>query len=345
LIKDVGLGTFGRVVQAIDLNHKRDIKRDERQNHRDRRDRKSKIKMEDTVAIKIVRNVKRYHESALIEADILKDVNTRGGRGQSLCAVLLRQFDLNGHYCLVFECLGRSLYDFMKTHGFKAFPLFCVSDFARQLLDVLDFIHSFGLIHTDLKPENILLMSNKERPYRLPDGSDQQVPASTSIKLIDFGGATYDRDKKSTIINTRQYRAPEVILGLGWSIPSDLWSAGCIIAELYKGELLFATHDNSEHLALIERVIGGLPLEMVSRSKEFGTRIFDAHGWHKMDTLSSESKSHVRKAAVLEMNVKGNDKDSGFASLLRDLLTINPDQRASAGNALRNSFFDDKNKE
>jgi serine/threonine protein kinase len=94
----------------------------------------------------------------------------------------------------------------MKTHGFKAFPLFCVRDFARQLLDVLDFIHSFGLIHTDLKPENILLNSNKERPYRLPDGSDQQVPAFTSIKLIDFGGATYDRDKKSTVINTRQYR-------------------------------------------------------------------------------------------------------------------------------------------
>lgn len=345
LIKDVGLGTFGRVVQAIDLNHKRDFKRDERQNHRDRRDRKSKVKMEDTVAIKIVRNVKRYHESALIEADILKDVNSRGGRGQSLCAVLLRHFDLNGHCCLVFECLGRSLYDFMKTHGFKAFPLFCVRDFARQLLDVLDFIHSFGLIHTDLKPENILLNSNKERPYRLPDGSDQQVPAFTSIKLIDFGGATYDRDKKSTVINTRQYRAPEVILGLGWSTPSDLWSAGCIIAELFKGELLFATHDNSEHLALIERIIGRLPLDMVSRSKEFGTRIFDTHGWHKMENLTSESKSHIRKAPVLEMNVKGKDVNSGFASLLRDLLTINPDHRASAGNALRNSFFDDRNKE
>lgn len=62
------------------------------------------------------------------------------------------------------------------------------------------------------------------------------------MAVIDFGGATYDDDEhKSTIVNTRQYRAPEVILEVGWSFPSDLWSAGCIISELYTGDLLFAT--------------------------------------------------------------------------------------------------------
>lgn len=65
--------------------------------------------------------------------------------------------------------------------------------------------------------------------------------SSLAIVVIDFGGATYDDESKSSIINTRQYRSPEVILGLGWSYPSDIWSAGCIIAELYLGELLFAT--------------------------------------------------------------------------------------------------------
>lgn len=337
LIKEVGVGTFGRVVQAVDIRQKGDIKIPSR-GGRDRRDRKYRIKMEDTVAIKIVRNVKRYYDSALIEAQILKDVNNQGGRGKSLCAVLLTEFDLHGHHCLVFECLGRSLYDFMKTHGFKPFPLFCVRDFARQLLDVLDFIHSMGLIHTDLKPENILLKSNKERPYRLPDGSDQQVPASTAIKLVDFGGATYDRDRKKTsIINTRQYRAPEVILGLGWSIPSDLWSAGCIIAELYKGELLFATHDNVEHLALIEKVIGRFPIRMIEDSKEFGP-VFDREGWHKLD-LSSSSKEHVRKNVDLQTMVKEKDQASGIASLLKSLLSVDPDQRASASDALSSNFF------
>ena len=68
------------------------------------------------------------------------------------------------------------------------------------------------------------------------------LPCSHSqMPVIDFGGATYDTDHKSSIVNTRQYRAPEVILGLGWSMPSDCWSVGCIAAELYHGELLFAT--------------------------------------------------------------------------------------------------------
>ena len=102
-----------------------------------------------------------------------------------------------------------------------------------------------------IQPENILLMNNEETTYRSWDGSSQRIPVSTKVKIIDFGGATYNNEKKSSIINTRQYRAPEVILGWGWSYPSDLWSAGSIIAECYVGELLFATHDNAEHLALM----------------------------------------------------------------------------------------------
>ena len=70
---------------------------------------------------------------------------------------------------------------------------------------------------------------------------ERAEPYCTDVKLIDFGGATYDNDSKSTIITTRQYRAPEVMLGLSWSFPADIWSAACIIGELYLGDLFFAT--------------------------------------------------------------------------------------------------------
>jgi dual specificity protein kinase CLK2/3 len=76
-------------------------------------------------------------------------------------------------------------------------------------------------VHTDLKPENILLLDDNERTYR-----GRTIPANSRVKVIDFGGATYDDEKKSHVVNTRQYRAPEVILGTGWSMPSDLWSIG-----------------------------------------------------------------------------------------------------------------------
>lgn len=81
-------------------------------------------------------------------------------------------------------------------------------------------------------------------------------PVDTRIRLIDFGGATFQDDHHSRIINTRQYRAPEVLLGLGWSYASDCFSIGCILPELFTGELLFGTHEDLEHLALMEKVLG-----------------------------------------------------------------------------------------
>ena len=101
------------------------------------------------------------------------------------------------------------------------------------------------LVHTDLKLENVLLRKlGVKKPQPDSDGRCQLGRDEADIVVIDFGGATYDDERKSSIVNTRQYRAPEVILNLGWSTPSDLWSAGCI-SQLGKGERLFA---GIEHL-------------------------------------------------------------------------------------------------
>lgn len=84
----------------------------------------------------------------------------------------------------------------------------------------------------------------------------------TDIRLIDFGSATFDHEHHSTIVSTRHYRAPEVILEMGWSQPCDVWSIGCIMFELYVGTTLFQTHDNREHLAMMERILGTIPYRM-----------------------------------------------------------------------------------
>ena len=210
VIREVGVGTFGRVLECTDLSRTNEQKKQ-----------RSRPEQSDTVAIKVVRNIKRYYKSAKIEADILTDVNRKGGRGLSHCVVMHETFSFDGHYCMVFESLGSSLYDFMKRQRYQPYPPNLVYDFARQLLEALEFIHSFKLIHTDLKPENILLVNDREVKEK-----GYWIPESTKIKVIDFGGATYDNERKSSIVNTRQYRAPEVILGNGWSMESDMWSAG-----------------------------------------------------------------------------------------------------------------------
>ena len=86
-----------------------------------------------------------------------------------------------------------------------------------------------------------------------------RVPRSSDVRVIDFGSATFDDAHHSAVVSTRHYRAPEVILGLGWTYPADIWSAGCILVELATGDALFQTHENLEHLAMMESVLGPMP--------------------------------------------------------------------------------------
>jgi dual specificity protein kinase CLK2/3 len=180
--------------------------------------------------------------------------------------------------------------------------------------------------------ENILLVSDK-----VVDFEGQRVPASTRLKLIDFGGSCYDHEKKSSVINTRQYRAPEVMLGTGWSMPSDIWSLGCILVELYEGELLFGTHDSVEHLALIERIIGLFPYWMIHEAKRgkqhvLADEAFDSAGYHRLDrVLSPDSFEYVRTSRPLNRLSRRN---GWFFELVLRMLVIDPDKRARADDCL-----------
>ena len=85
----------------------------------------------------------------------------------------------------------------------------------------------------------------------------RRVLLDSEIRLIDFGSATFDDEYHSSVVSTRHYRAPEIILNLGWSFPCDIWSIGCILVEFFTGDALFQTHDNLEHLAMMEAVCNG----------------------------------------------------------------------------------------
>ena len=130
-------------------------------------------------------------------------------------------------------------------------------------------MHDLKLVHTDLKPENILLVGNAYQAFtynrEIPSSSitqprtakSRRVLLDTEIRLIDFGSATFEEEYHSSVVSTRHYRAPEIILNLGWSFPCDIWSIGCILVEFFTGDALFQTHDNLEHLAMMETVCSG----------------------------------------------------------------------------------------
>jgi dual specificity tyrosine-phosphorylation-regulated kinase 2/3/4 len=94
-----------------------------------------------------------------------------------------------------------------------------------------------------LKPENILLKS----------------PDKSGIKLIDFGSSCFQTERIYTYIQSRFYRAPEIILGIPYTMGIDMWSFGCILAELYTGFPLFPGENEQEQLALIMEVRGVPP--------------------------------------------------------------------------------------
>merc|ERR1719277_2159029 len=148
------------------------------------------------------------------------------------------------------------------------------------------------MTHTDLKVENVLLVSAEppvsttfprhaewerlrriEEPNSAPPGPYMR-PVNSNIKLIDFGNTTHELEHHSSIINTRQYRSPEVLLELGWDESSDIWSIGCILMEIYTGDQLFATHEELEHLALIEQIVGRFPQSLMERAVKNGMGSF-----------------------------------------------------------------------
>mmetsp|Transcript_163230 Transcript_163230/g.301382 ORF Transcript_163230/g.301382 Transcript_163230/m.301382 type:complete len:544 (+) Transcript_163230:106-1737(+) len=339
LTKLLGDGTFGRVVLA--------------------HDRKQNLE----VAIKIIRDVKRYMENAKIEADILADIRKADPQGKSGCAIMYDTFTHESKfYCLVFEPLGVSLYDFLKDNDFRGFWLQDLQSFSRQCMEALRFLHDkLHMTHTDLKPENILLHSMQParedtfprqaewlRARGFPSNHNAgpyKRPVNSQIKIIDFGNATYANENHSSIINTRQYRSPEVLLSMGWNEVSDQWSIGCILMELYAGEQLFETHEELEHLALMERIIGALPqfmMTMAHRSvkEKYLTFQLETGRWRlpwPERSSGSSSERHVFSQRRLQDQVPPNHKS--FVDFVADLLVLDPSARCSASRALEHQFL------
>ncbi|CCH59820.1 hypothetical protein TBLA_0B10030 [Henningerozyma blattae CBS 6284] len=224
------------------------------------------------VAIKVIKSIDRYREAAKTELRILKAILTNDPQGIYQCLLLKDCFDYKNHVCFITELYGRSIYDFMCSNGIARFPGSHVQAIARQLIRSICFLHDLGIIHTDLKPENILLIDESTIDYPLPpnvlnsislrrktaSNGKRKILTNPEIKLIDFGSAIFHDEYHPPIISTRHYRAPEIVLGLGWSYPCDVWSIGCVLVELVTGESLYPIHENLEHMAMMERV-NGLP--------------------------------------------------------------------------------------
>jgi len=227
----IGKGSFGQVVRCWD--HKEGCE----------------------VAIKIIKSKKPFMVQAQTEIKLLELLEEHDGpTGQSQTVKMLSHFVFRNHQCIVFEMLYCNLYELLRNTNFKGISLNLIRKFARQILRTLAFLSQLPepVIHCDLKPENVLLCH----------------PRKSAIKVIDFGSACKSSEKMYSYIQSRFYRAPEVLMGLLYDTAIDMWSLGCVLVEMHTGEPLFAGKSTHDQMGRIIEVFGLPPKEMINKAPQ-----------------------------------------------------------------------------
>ncbi|XP_034430230.1 homeodomain-interacting protein kinase 1-like [Hippoglossus hippoglossus] len=133
---------------------------------------------------------------------------------------------MENHY-FVFEHLDIDLHKFMKTNPGRHLELKQIRPILQQLGTSLEFLKSAGIIHADLKPQNIMMVDHIRKPLK--------------VKVIDFGSACNNPEEQiGDILQSLWYRSPEILQKTAFNEAIDVWSLGCIAAELFMGKPLFS---------------------------------------------------------------------------------------------------------
>ncbi|CAL8265495.1 unnamed protein product [Merluccius merluccius] len=314
VVSTLGEGAFGKVVECLDRN----------KNER--------------VALKIVKNIERFREAAQSEIAVLGEINSLDEDHTFACVRMLDWFDHHGHICIVFELLGLSTFDYLRENDFLPFTVEQIRHMAFQIFRAVCFLHRNKVTHTDLKPENILFVrSDCDVEYNDRLKRDEKTLRSLDVKVVDFGNATFERDHHPSLVSTRHYRAPEVILDLGWNQACDVWSLGCILMEFYLGLTLFQTHDSKEHLAMMERVLGPIPPSLLNKTRKRRYVDRERLDWDEHSSSGRYVRKHC-KPLKQYMQSKSPEHQQLF-ELIGSMLEYDVCQRITMEEALWHPFF------
>ncbi|XP_046895320.1 homeodomain-interacting protein kinase 1 isoform X5 [Hypomesus transpacificus] len=301
------------------------------------------------VAIKILKNHPSYARQGQIEVSILSRLSTENADEFNFVRSY-ECFQHKNHTCLVFEMLEQNLYDFLKHSKFSPLLLKSIRPVLQQVSTALMKLKSLGLIHADLKPENIMLVDPLRQPYR--------------VKVIDFGSASHvSKAVCSTYLQSRYYRAPEIILGLPFCEAIDMWSLGCVIAELFLGWPLYPGASEYDQIRYISQT-QGLPAEYILSAGTKTSRFFNrgpdssyplwrlktpAEHEAEMGIKSKEARKYIFNCLDDMMQVNMTTLDGTdvlaekadrreFIDLLKKMLTLDADKRITPMKTLNHPF-------
>lgn len=290
-----GKGAFGQVVRCFDHKLKRQL------------------------ALKIVINTAQMHEQGRIEVAILQHLN---GLDQEMKIPIVRNYDsfvFRGHVCATFEIMGLNLYEYSRSIRFQPCTQRQIHSLAKNMLLGLQFIHSNNVIHCDMKPENVLLKAG----------------STMNCSIIDFGSSCFKGRQKYEYIQSRFYRAPEVILGIPYGPPIDIWSFGCIIVEMMIGRPIWPGEDEHEQLELIMEVLGIPPKSLILKGKR-RREFFDGDG---KPIVKNGKRRRIRIPGGVSLKNATRISDPIFLDFIQKCFEWEPEKRITAEEALKHPWF------
>ena len=303
LLKSLGKGAFGQVYKAQDM------------------------KTGETVALKAAKNDTKYRDQANVEIGLLKRLNELDPEQKHNIVRMKDSCEFRSHVFIAFELEGMNLYDLLKSANFKPMPLAMIKSIAHQMLQTLRLTARERIAHCDIKPENIVIKRGSSK---------------VQIRVIDFGLSCYEDKRIYTYIQSRIYRAPEIMLGIPYTSQIDMWSLGCMLAELATGTPLCAGESEGEQLAMIMDLFGPPDRDVLSRGKRRNL-FFDAYGQPKQ-YRNRRGQTHgvgtrSLSQAIYRKLPQQDDVDGLFLDLLRGLMTYDHTKRLTPDRALRHPFF------
>ncbi|KAL8539202.1 hypothetical protein ACS0TY_000993 [Phlomoides rotata] len=297
----LGSAAFSRVVQAHDLSSGMDV------------------------CLKIIKNDKEFFDQSLDEIKLLKYVNKHDPADEHHILRLYDYFYHQEHLFIVTELLRANLYEFQKYNQESGaepyFTMHRLQVITQQCLEAISYLHDLGVVHCDLKPENILIKS-----YR-----------RCEIKVIDLGSSCFQTDDLSLYVQSRSYRAPEVILGLPYDQKIDVWSVGCILAELYSGEVLFPNEAIAMILSRMVGILGPVDTNMLENGLETHKYFTEDYDLYCINEDTNQLEYIIPDGSSLEDHLQTSDHV--FVDFLKFLLEMNPKIRPTAREALHHPWL------
>jgi dual specificity tyrosine-phosphorylation-regulated kinase 2/3/4 len=277
------------------------------------------------IALKIIRNKKRFHQQAQVEIRVLAHLRDRDPDGKYGIVRFLDSFVFRSHVCITYELLSMNLFEYIKLSKFRPQPLNLVKKIGASVLISLAFMSRENIVHCDLKPENILL----------------RQPNRTGVKVIDLGSACFENERLYTYIQSRFYRAPEVILGIPYTRKIDLWSFACVLCELAVGYPIFPGESEVDQLACMMEFLGVPPRHLLDEAPRRSV-FFDVVDGQYSPKLVPNSRKKIRQPNTKFLHkFLGLEEDHLFVHFISMFFRWDPAERPHAEPAMRHPWICD----